>query len=175
MVWCDCTLCYCMCHIKSKHLSCSFLPSPLLFSFVPVYLFLTSPSPLLRTLHFHVFSSLSFSFLPSSSFTPSSHFQSPPRLFSFFPFSCRIFPSHLHSTLSSSLLLIFHFPSPICHTPFSPSHFPILSLHFPIFPLHFPTQLTTLENTPPEFLLAGTGARQAYSADTFPLGRYNPV
>jgi hypothetical protein len=31
-------------------------------------------------------------------------------------------------------------------------------------------QFTTLENTPPEFLIAGSGARQAYSADTFPLG-----
>jgi hypothetical protein len=31
-------------------------------------------------------------------------------------------------------------------------------------------QFTTLENTPPEFLISGSGARQAYSADTFPLG-----
>lgn len=31
-------------------------------------------------------------------------------------------------------------------------------------------QFTTLENTPPEFLLLGSMARQAFSADTFPLG-----
>ena len=31
-------------------------------------------------------------------------------------------------------------------------------------------QLTTLENTPPEFLILGSIARQAYSADTFCLG-----
>ena len=31
-------------------------------------------------------------------------------------------------------------------------------------------QLTTLENTPPEFLILGSVARQAYSADTFCLG-----
>ena len=31
-------------------------------------------------------------------------------------------------------------------------------------------QFTTLENTPPEFLLLGSVARQGFSADTFPLG-----
>lgn len=31
-------------------------------------------------------------------------------------------------------------------------------------------QFTTLENTPPEFLLLGSFARQSYAADTFPLG-----
>ena len=31
-------------------------------------------------------------------------------------------------------------------------------------------QFTTLENTPPEYLICGSTARQAFSADTFPLG-----
>ena len=31
-------------------------------------------------------------------------------------------------------------------------------------------QFTTLENVPPEFLLLGSGARQGFSADTFPMG-----
>ena len=36
----------------------------------------------------------------------------------------------------------------------------------PIAPQH----LTTLENTPPDFLLCGSGARQTYAADAFALG-----
>lgn len=31
-------------------------------------------------------------------------------------------------------------------------------------------QFTTLENSPPEFLLLGSAARQSYASDTFPLG-----
>ena len=38
------------------------------------------------------------------------------------------------------------------------------------FPLFNHSQFTTLENTPPEYLLLGSGARQAFSADTFCLG-----
>jgi serine/threonine protein kinase len=40
------------------------------------------------------------------------------------------------------------------------------SLGDPIMLQHF----TTLENTPPEFLLLGSRTRQAFSSDTFPLG-----
>ena len=40
----------------------------------------------------------------------------------------------------------------------------------PLNPPHPSPQFTTLENTPPEFLICGSAARQAFSADTFPLG-----
>lgn len=38
------------------------------------------------------------------------------------------------------------------------------------FLAHLFVQFTTLENTPPEFLMLGSIARQAYTADTFALG-----
>ena len=88
-------------------------------------------------------------------------------IFSFYSFLFHSFSSSFSSVLFSSpfrsfsfsflLILFYSFVSSV-------SNILITSISF------FFYQFTTLENVPPEFLITGSAARQAYSADTFPLG-----
>ena len=109
---------------------------------------------------------------PSSFLPPPS--SSPPHSFPQFPLPSPFSPFFFYHLFTLSSQHISSPPLLLLSLPF-PLFSPIFSLCCPFLPalIHFLTQLTTLENTPPEFLLAGTGARQAYSADTFPLGWYD--